>query len=672
MLAGELMHGCCAVARGARARAGGGVDGAEPRATPQSPLPFPARRALCGPVTRARQARSAAIYGGAYASAIGMIAASARPDVLAFALGLIVPGGGFLLWAGPHNPMQELAIGLFAASHLAFLASVAIWFATGNVLLPIAVWLLAALGAAGCGATGWVGAGEGVWQSATHLVPLGAATAVALAWGLAVSAGRRGVRRRERLNVHLQSVEARRSLASPRSTPDGGELSPQDLQLMRLLLDRALQPVDAFEGFEWIDQFQTAAVRYQLNFISYALSIAQSVHLPAFEGYVDTAQRNLAAKQRNHRIWRYWKLENMWGNLRRQADPVPRDNIMFTGFVAAQIALFQGATGERAFEAPGSLTFEHPSGERYAYSLPALIDVLVQGYGEAEFGLLACEPHWIYPLCNAITASAIRACDTVHGTSHWEAIEPRFRERLESEFVTSGGRLVPFRSSITGFAAPALGLAVMQAFPCLFLNAILPDIARRQWLVLRHDRKGRDWRRAYWPVDVGNYRFSRASGYAATAAAAVELGDTEVVQRLLQHLDEDCPLQVSEGVAHRSNASLWSHAVELMARCGRADALRSLVTAPRQPRTSGPVIRAAAYPELLVAKAVNEGGSLRAVLYPGRRPGRKTLTVGGLAPNQAHVVTTGDAVRIEADRAGEARLDLRVDGRTELRITRAR
>ena len=108
-----------------------------------------------------------------------------------------------------------------------------------------------------------------------------------------------------------------------------------------------------------------------------------------------------------------------------------------------------------------------------------------------------------------------------------------------------------------------------------------------------------------------------------------------------------------------------------MARCGRADALRSLVTVPRQPRRSGPVIRAAAYPDLLVAKAVNEGGSLRAVLYPGMRPGRKALTVAGLAPSQAHVATTGNAVRFEADRAGEACLDLQVDGRTELRITRA-
>lgn len=420
-----------------------------------------------------------------------------------------------------------------------------------------------------------------------------------------------------------------------------------------------------------IDQFQTAAVRYQLNFMSYALSIAQTVHLPAFHGYFHTAQQNLAAKQQDHRIWRYWRLENIWGNLRMRADPIPRDNIMFTGFLTAQIAYDQAATGMRTFDAPGSLEFKHPSGARYAYSLPALVDALVRGYRNSEYGLLACEPNWIYPLCNAISASAIRAYDAANGTFHWNGIEGSFRKRLETEFVTADGRLVPFRSSYTGFAAPPIGGPVMQAFPCLFLNTVLPDIAERQWLVLRRDLANRDWRRAVWPVDVGNYRFSRASGYAAMAAAAVELGDTELAKRSLHYLEKEYPLRVSGNVANRPNASLWAHAVELIARCGRAGAVRSLATAGRRSPTSGPFIKDADYPDILVAKAVNADGSLSAVLYPGEQSGFKALTIGGLAPNQSYVAVIGAEYQFEADSAGDARLNLPLNGRTELRITRA-
>ncbi len=640
-------------------------DGAARPVTPQAPRLFPARTGLWGPVTRARLVRSVSVYLGIFALAVATIAMSARPAVDALALGLILPGGGVLLWAGPGAPMPVLAIALFAGSLLVFAMAIAIWFATGNVLLPIAAWLGLAVAAAA-----WDGPPEGAWQGAAFLVPSSALSGLVLAWLGSCLAARHGVRRRARLNAFLGSSQpVQISMPDPSDCGDG-ELSREDLRLLRLVLDRALQPVGAFEGFEPKDQFQTASLRYQLNFMSYALSIAQAVHLPACRAYLQTAQENLAAKVRHHRVWRYWKLENMWGNLRTGADPVGRDNIMFSGFLAAQLAYYRSASGTRRFDEPGSLSFEHPSGERYAYSLPALIEILARGYRQAEFGLLACEPNWVYPLCNAITVSALRAHDAATGTSHWEGIARRFRHALETEFITPGGRLIACRSSHTGIAVPPIGGVVMQALPSLFLNVVTPDIAHRQWLALRHDLNGRDWRRAMWPVDVGNYRMSRASSYAATAAAAVELGDTEAARLLLQHLDDECPLTISKDVAHRANASLWAQAVELMARCGRTGAIRSLATRPAPPTPTGPYIEQAGYPDILFARAVSTDGLLSAVLYPGTRPGLKAVRIGGLEPNQSYRAATGTEQRFRADPSGRARLSLLLDGRTELRIAR--
>ena len=63
----------------------------------------------------------------------------------------------------------------------------------------------------------------------------------------------------------------------------------------------------------------------------------------------------------------------------------------------------------------------------------------------------------------------------------------------------------------------------------------------------------------------------------------------------------------------------------MIARFGHADALRSLVSAP--PHAScdgaraGPFIKAADYPDVLVAKAVHRDGALFAVLYPGKKAG---------------------------------------------------
>ncbi len=149
-----------------------------------------------------------------------------------------------------------------------------------------------------------------------------------------------------------------------------------ELRLMRFLLDRALQPVASYDGFEWLDQFQTAAVRYQLNFIGYALSMAQATRLPALGSYLNEAQRRLIDKQTDHRIWRYWAIENLWGNLRADPNPVVRENIMFTGFCATQIAMYHAASGRRDYDRPASFALRHPSGKSYDYDFGSLIEAL--------------------------------------------------------------------------------------------------------------------------------------------------------------------------------------------------------------------------------------------------------------------------------------------------------
>lgn len=112
----------------------------------------------------------------------------------------------------------------------------------------------------------------------------------------------------------------------------GEELSQDELEHLRYGLEGALQPVDSFWGFDRRDQFQLTATRYQINLLAYTLANAHYSRMPAFHGYMAQAQRNLIEKMLVPEIWRYWRLENRWGNLRNSADPVIRDNIMLTGY----------------------------------------------------------------------------------------------------------------------------------------------------------------------------------------------------------------------------------------------------------------------------------------------------------------------------------------------------
>ena len=363
---------------------------------------------LFGPVTRARVLRLTLGY--AVVAGVGwMIANWGTGCWQAFGLGLMLPGGGFLahsdFW---HTVAAASALGLFVVA-------LGLWFGTGNIVAPPLVWLGTGVGAAlmreaMCG------------DSNSNVVP---ALIGVVACGIAlVTAARlfRARRQRTRDNLYLTTA------AFPVRDDPGGlpEMSPDHLQRLRFALDRALQPVSEFNGFEHLDPFQTAAIRYQVNVLAYAIAVTQARFTPAASGYLRQAQINLLDKQAQKPVWRYWGLENLWGNLRLDGNPVGRDNIMFTGFVALQMTLLS-RSGCDEFHMPERFRLT----DRLAFNEADFIDRLDSEMRRSDFTLYPCEPNWIYPLCNTIGATAVR----VHDADHWHAMAGRLRAALDAEFL---------------------------------------------------------------------------------------------------------------------------------------------------------------------------------------------------------------------------------------------
>jgi len=454
---------------------------------------------------------------------------------------------------------------------------------------------------------------------------------------------------------NVAAILPRPSSAPPVAPVD--ELPLETLQRLRLLLDRALQSVERFDGFEWRDQFQTAAVRYQVNFLSYALSMAHHRFAPAADGYFLEAQSRLLTKIGDHRMWRYWQYENAWGRLRLGADPVPNVNIMYSGFTMLQMAM-PGHAADLALH-------KRNKGLR-RYSLDDMGALLERQYRASPYGLLACEPNWIYPLCNLITMAGIRAADRHCGTARWPALAETFLASLQREGAAPDGSFIAFRSALTGLAPPAPGGIVMQAFPCLFLNSLAPELAQQHWQRVRSKLETQSWRRLFWPVDVGNYGLSRASGYAATAAAAVEMGDQATADTCLQRLEAECPSRKAQGVIHRSNASLWAHALELLALCGSQNGFRDLTGGHVQ--SEGPRLVTAPYPDLLVASAQSSGRTLHLVLHACREDGMKAIELGNLMPKRHYRTGLSAQPLIQADEQGRASLSITMHGRIALTI----
>jgi len=624
-------------------------------------LTLPDRHGLNGPITRRRLVRLLLIYIAFYAIGQLFFQFASTAPWQAFGLGLMAPGGGFMAYAGIACWQGIAHLFLAGFAFMLFMAAVLLWFATGNVLLPPLIWIMMAYGATFMD-HGPVRIGSRDVAITTILV-VASVACVVLFRRFRQDAARKEANRYLADSAPLVAAK----IADTAYSPDS-EFSFREVNLMRFLLDRALQPLSEFEGFEWLDQFQTAAVRYQLHFAGYALSMAQSTRLPAMRGYLEEAQLRLIQKQTDHRIWRYWQLENLWGNLKSGRDPNARGNIMYSGFGALQIALFHSASGRRDFNQPGSFTLTHPDGTAYVYDLPKLTETLRRQYLESPFHLLPCEPNWIYPLCNSITASALHAQETMSGTPYWTPQAETFRRYVEDEFIDLHGRFVPCRSSYTGLALPMIGGAMPQAMPSFFLNAILPDMALRQWLLLRRtliDASGRLRMKSFWPIDTGNYGFSYASAFAATALAAVELGDDEIAELCLAELDKRNPIVESEDAWFRSKASVWAHAVEMIARSGGKNRFRSLIENPVAART-GPAIQHVNYPDVLVARAVSQGETLTGVFYPGDAPGRQPVTLCGLIPERAYYCEGTESPHLLADRQGCGVVHVVLEDRTEV------
>ena len=629
--------------------------------------PLPRYKRLLGPITQGRVLRLILVYLAMLAAGFAMLAFATDERLRIFGMGLVLPGGGFLAHADicSANGIGHVATALLAMSMFAI--SLAIWFGTGNILAPPLVWMATAV-AAGAMSHGVVRPG------AMSLLLSIVATATML---LLVSSGCwffAARWQRDRDNHYLATTGAQTGSIFTAPPPSArAEMTLEHLQRLRFALDRALQPLAEFNGFDKLDQFQTAATRYQLNFLAYGIALTQARYTPAFGGYMHQAQIKLIDKQRQHRVWKYWRLENLWGNLRASPDPTAGENIMFTGFVALQMALFSASTARTDFGQPGRFTLAHPDGRRYVHDAQSLLASMQRQFTRSGFYLIACEPNWIYPLCNVIGASAILAFDTQTGNRRWATQASDFRHHLDTEFLDGFGRYIPCRSARTGLPFPAIGGAMPLAMPCFFLNAIAPDLARRQWLLLRRqlfDRSGTFRRRALWRVDTGNYTLSRASAYAATALAASELGDEQVYRECMQGFDDECPSVLKDGVVHRRNASVWAHGVELMARAGACDAFADIITTPQG--EGGIRLEGLAYPDVLVASAHASATGLCAVLYAGTLEGVHAVGLAGLEPRAAYRLTGAVATQVIADDHGNARLKIALVGRTEITVEAVR
>jgi hypothetical protein len=608
-----------------------------------------------GPMTRARQRRLLTMFTSAQLAGIGAVCAKAGPAREAWATGVMLPGAGFIYTRDP---------GRFALTAGAFGLAGVLWFGTGNHVAPPLIWAGSAAIAARRAARN-----PKRFRAAPFLV---AAAAGATAY--------EQVRlRRRRFKEQTEQAEAANKLLKVTVPPlrgadrpevhTIGEMDEVTTALSRRFVDMAFRPYDDWRDWDVLDQFQTAAVRYQIDHMVYTLALQKYTRTPAFRGYQDEAMRRLVTKYQQKKVWSYWAYENLWGNLEWNPDPARKQNIMLTGFFALSLGAFQTVTGDYRHSQPGAIEFVWSEKRRYPYSYDSLCASLTSDYLKSPWGLVVCEPNWIFSPCNMRGAAGLMIHDRLHGTHYWDMIKDGYYHGLEQEFVRPDGMLNFYRSARTGIGLNGASFSTD-------LRPMVPHLADRAWTLLRAAYEKPDGK-LVTPLanrekllDTGNYLFHPLKAYAYIIEEAREVGDEEAAQAAWEEVQERVDMKIDDrGWLVVEGASMAAHLGIARSLNGRKSGWLDLIQKGMpEAWTNGPQLESVPYPGVVVTRAVNDGQALDVVLRPTNGGGRFTLELSQLRPALEYRVTGATNPSLVADADGRGLLEVDVDGRHELRV----
>jgi Linalool dehydratase/isomerase len=633
-------------------------------------LLLPDRPPRLGPVSRKLVLRLLVVLAVVVIAGTAMVAFSDSAAVRAAGLSLVFPGGGFLFIASPL---------LFVVAMVALVLAVVLWWGiSAHWAIPL-VWLLSAVGAAALadGPRLFVDRGT-TWPAAIPVVYALAAVAVGTAVFRLERKYRRKLAKVPELNAYLGAA----TVAPPEATFE--EPTDFDAELLGWVYDMALQPLDEFTGFDWGEQIHgPTCVRYQLNMLGYGLALYAANHLPNAPQPIEAALANLIVKATDLRVWKYWRTLNLIGNFDANPDPIVRDNIMISAYLAEQVNLYEAATGSTRFDEPGSLTFVWKDGRTFPYDHHSIVEAVRRNFEANELGFFPCEPGWVFTACNTMGAQALKGHDALHATEHWPAVEPKWRHAVEVEMLTPDGNLPHIRSKLVGLSFDTGEVPGGEYF-LTGTNGfadVAPDLAVRGGLLALRgaDAKMAALRGAIVdgelqldmePAPERNTLITTAvPQWTRLFGGARAVGEVDVARAGLRRMEATC------GTGRRwperpLHAGVQTLGIHLLTRWGAplssaALALRGHV-AP-----TGPILADGPWDDVLVTTArCDDGVTLELVLRP-HRDGSLPVTLGfeALMPQRHYrLVLPDDAVVVTADGMGQASATFTVAGRVHARL----
>ncbi|OCK77985.1 hypothetical protein K432DRAFT_427612 [Lepidopterella palustris CBS 459.81] len=631
------------------------------------------KKDVFGPVTRWVAYRLAIIYIISACAGTYLWFFSPSTTLRAFGVGLVFPGAGYFALGG-------WGILGFVLNTLFIPVSIFGWFWAGIVQLPVGTYL----GSAAIAAYRARKRESDTLLRASYPVALAAALIVAVLWTknnqeYAVAQETLRAERNKYIDTEVRQAEGIRQATTQEEAPGSRELTEDEIKAMRYLINLTRQPLTSWKGFTHRDQFREGAYRYPLYQIVYALSSLQCSVMPNYHGALSQAQRSAMEKVLQPSVLYYWALEALWGRHSLRWDPIKWENIMLSGWYMLALMMYTSTTRDFRYTKPGSLVFRVTPFHSYSHSIHTIMDALVDNFSTARFCLYACEPNWVYTLCNLYGIEGAVMYDRIFNTNRLASILPRFKSQWFADFTTLDGGIVGVRSSISGLQLPISG-ACVNASTSVQAAAIFPEYADQLWAITKHEFTTRDEKGKTTAVTVGtgdcvdaglyNLHPSALPGKSWLWLAAKEKGDKDLADHLSADLRTSAGSMVSDncGGDYAPNVSTLTNTAFANARFNGVNSfVNTLLHGPPEYTFRGPLLADAPYPEVVVAKAWSDGEGLDLVLYDGVEKGAFELRFERLKKGERYEVGVGGKL-VVADADGAASVKVWVEGRTEVLV----
>ncbi|KIW92318.1 uncharacterized protein Z519_07302 [Cladophialophora bantiana CBS 173.52] len=371
------------------------------------------------------------------------------------------------------------------------------------------------------------------------------------------------------------------------------KLSPTQLGHLRHFHNLAFQPDGEWAKMgaqEPLQEFLDA-YRYQLATMAYAVGVAHYHRLPALRSIFKPLLRQLIHKMLRKEVWAYWFNTSLGGTrtdpglqkLREPwADPVVRENIMYSGHLLLMTSLYAMLFDDDEFEKPESLVFKWDpiffglGDETFFYDNRSLQAAITREMERNGWVGVCCEPNVVFVVCNQFPIIAMKYNDSRDGTNNVEDVLAKYKAAWDKKgMVASNSLLIDFWMVKQDYIVPPTDVgwtawagAFMHSWNPQLVESLYPkqvpgfitNISGRVRLqppiVANHYRKlsaaayppTSDWDRLQKAIDLAktdlaenpapNFPYTKPCfGYVVQWLS--ELGQTELLDGLLAYADQD-------------------------------------------------------------------------------------------------------------------------------------